>query len=139
MLGQHLPHLPVAMHHIEHAVGKARLGKDFGQFHDRKWRDFTRLEYHGVTGGQSRGRFPAGDLQRIVPGANGGDDAKRFTAGIDERRFAQRDLGTFNGRGEAGVILKHIGAGSDIDTGSFTDRLAGIARFELRQFVITLS
>lgn len=97
---------------VEHAVRQAGFGVDLGQFQGGQRGDFRWLEDHRVAGGQGRGGFPQGDLDRVVPRADTGGHAQRLAAGVDEGRFAQRDLLAFDGRYQACVVLQHVGAGT---------------------------
>ena len=136
MLGQHGAHAAVALDDVEDAVGQARFGVDLGQFQRAERCDFAGLEDHRVAGGQSRSRLPQGDLDRVVPGADPGDDAQRLAPCIDEGGGPQGDLLAFDGGDEAGVIFQHVGAGDDIDGLRFAERLAGVQRLQLGQFVV---
>ena len=51
-----------------------------------------RLEDHRVAAGERGRRLPAGDLQRIVPGTDAGDNAERLAARVAEGRRAQIDV-----------------------------------------------
>ena len=87
--------------------------------------------------GLKRGRrFPAGDLDRVVPCADAHADAERLAARIDERVLAQRNLAAFERGGEPGVILDDVGAGHDIHRARFGDRLARIAHLQLSEFIV---
>ncbi len=125
--------------HVEHAIGQPGLAEDFRQFERAQRGDFAGFEDHRVAGGQRRSRLPQGDLDRIVPGADAGDHAKRLPSGVDEAAVAQRNLLTLDGRGEARVVLQHVGAGNDVDAAGFAQRLAGIQGFQQRQLVVALA
>ncbi len=140
VLGQPLADLAArALHHVEHAGGHAGFGVDLGQPDRGQRGHFGRLEHHRVARGQRRGRLPHGDLDRVVPGTDAGDHAQRFASGIEEARFAQRQLDTFDGGGQAGVVLDHVGAGDDVHGGGFGQRLAGVQGFQVGQFVVALA
>ena len=78
-------------------------------------RQLGRLEDHGVAAGERRRRLPAGDLERVVPGADAGDDAERLAPRIAEGGRAEIDVLAGERRGEAGEILEAVGAGEHVD------------------------
>src|SRR5450830_91199 len=124
---------------VEHAVRYAGRGVDLGQFQGGQRSDFNGLEDHRVAGGQGRGGFPQGDLDRVVPRADTGDHAQRLATGVDERSGAQRDLLAFDRRHQASVIFQHVGTGDDVDITGFRVSLAGVQGFQGGQFVVALT
>jgi len=72
------------LYHLKHAGRRPGLQQDLLQFDGGERRQFGGLEYHGIAAGERRRGFPAGDLQRIVPGADAGDHAERFTPRVAE-------------------------------------------------------
>ena len=125
--------------YVEHASRYAGFGVDLGQFQGGQRGDFAWLEDHRVTGGQGWRGFPQGDLDRVVPCADTGDNAQRLAAGVDERRVAQWDLLAFDGRHQACVVFQHVGASDDVDVFGFGERLAGVQGFQGGQFIVALA
>ena len=83
----------VALHDVEDAGRQARpRGKISASSTRRERRQLGRLEDHRVAAGERRRRLPAGDLQRIVPGADAGDDAERLAARVAEGLRAEVDV-----------------------------------------------
>ncbi len=76
MRGQKAAGIGEALHDVEDAVRQAGFGHDVGELDRGERRQLGRLEDHRVAAGKGRRRLPAGDLERIVPGADAGDDAK---------------------------------------------------------------
>ena len=136
MLAERLADPPVTLHHVEDAGRQARFQEDFGQMGGRQRRDLAGLEDHGVAGSQRRGRFPHGDLDGVVPGADASHHAQRFLARVDEAGGAQRDLTALDGHGQPRVVLDHVGAGDDVHSPSLGQGLAGVAAFQLGQLVV---
>ncbi len=125
--------------YVEHAVRQAGLGVDLGQLEGGQRSDFRRLEDHRVAGSQGRCGFPQGDLDRVVPGTDTCGHAQRFAAGVDEGRFAQRNLLAFDGRDQACVVFQYVGAGNDVDVACFGVGLAGVQGFQHGQLVVALA
>ena len=117
-------------------AGKSGLQKNLFQLHGREGRELRGFEDHGVAAGQGWRGFPAGDLQRVVPGADAGDHAQGFAARVAEGLRAEIDVLAAQGLREAGEILQAIRAGQHVHDQGFLDGLAGIARFELGEFSI---
>ena len=140
MLGQELAGLCAhARQDVKHAVRHACFGVDLRQFQGGKRRHFARLEDHRVARRQRRGRFPQGDLDRVVPRADARHHAQRLAAGVDERGVAQRDLAAFQRRDQPRVVLQHVRAGDDVDGRGFGIRFTGVEGFQRCQLVVTLA
>jgi hypothetical protein len=77
-------------------------------------RQFRRLEDHRVAAGERRRRFPARDLDRVVPRADADADAERLAARVRERALELVVLAVQR-RGESRVVLDAVGAGEDVD------------------------
>ena len=122
--------------HLEQSGGQAGLRVNLLQLHRGQRRQVGRLEQHRVAAGQRRRRLPAGDLQRIVPGADARDDAERLAARVAEGAGAQVQVLAGDRRRDAGEILEAVGARDHVDDSRFLDRLAGVARLEFREFVV---
>jgi hypothetical protein len=102
-------------------------------------RGFRWLEDHGIAGGERRCAFPAGDLLRIVPGADADADAERHALGVGEIT-AERDVGTVEaGSGDAAEELEAVGARCRVCDDRFLDRLAGIQCLQFGQLSIALA
>ncbi len=75
----------VALDDVEQPGRYARLGVDLGQLDRRERGELGRLEHHRVAAGEGRRRLPAGDLQRVVPGADAGAHAERLAPRVAPR------------------------------------------------------
>ena len=139
MLGEHGAYVAVALNDVKDAIRQACFGKDFCQFHHGKRRDFAGLKHDCVACRQGRGGFPAGNLNWIVPSANGTNHTQRLAAGVDKGAIAQGNLAAFNSGRQACVVLQCIRAGDNIDARGFADRLTGVAGFQLGKLIIALS
>ena len=113
----------------------AGLEQDLLELDGGERRQFGRLENHGVAAGERRRGLPAGDLQRIVPGADAGDHAQRLAPRVAERLRPEIDVLAGEALRETGEIFEAIGAGDDVDDAGLLDGLAGIARLELGEFL----
>ena len=138
VMGQPLANFSSALHHVEHARRHTGFDKDFRQLHRAHGRFFGGFEDHGVAAGQGRGRLPAGDLDRIVPGTNARTDAQRLPPGVIEIA-PQILLVTFDGRRQAGKELNGIGTGHHIHSFRFLPGFTGITHFHCRQLVVALA
>ena len=116
--------------------GKPGLAIDLLELDGGERREARRLEDHRIAEGERRRRLPAGDLQRIVPGADAGDDAERLAARVAEGLRAEIDVFACRALCQGGEVLNALGAGDDVDDARLLDRLAGIAGFERREFVV---
>ncbi len=140
MAGEQPAGVGEALDDVEDAVGQAGLGEDLGELERGERRQLGRLEDHGVAAGERRRRLPAGDLERVVPGADAGDDAERLAPGVAEGRRAEVDMLA----GERGRDAGESSRGSRRRRWTSTlrrllDRLAGVARLEPRQFGVPLA
>ena len=80
------------LHHLEHPGGQSRLGKISSSLHRGERRQLGGLEDHGIAAGERRRGLPAGDLQRVVPGADAGHHAQRLAARVAERLGAEIEV-----------------------------------------------
>src|SRR3546814_20488320 len=90
------------------AVGQPGLGVDLRQLQRAERGQLGRLEDHGIAAGQRRRRLPAGDLDRVVPGADAGADAEWLAARVEEVADEVEMLAVQAGGG-AGVGGKRAG------------------------------
>ncbi len=109
--------------------------KDFGKPEGRKRGHLGRLEHHRIAHGKRRAGLPAGDLDRIVPSADADTDPKRLTARIAEGS-AKLDLLAIEGGDRPAEEFERLGSRRGIGDKRFLQRLAGVQRFELCQFLI---
>ena len=123
----------IALHDVEQPVRQAGLGVDLGQRQRRQRRVLRRLEHHGVAHGERRRRLPAGDLDRIVPGADADADAERLAPRIGEGA-AEIDIVAVEGGDRAAEIFERIGGRRRVGNQRLLDGLAGVERLEPRQF-----
>src|SRR5690606_22822998 len=84
MSGQGSADIAIALDDIEQARGQSRLTIDLCQFQRAERRHLGRLEDHGIAHGQSRGRFPSGDLDRIIPCADTDANAEWLMTRVGE-------------------------------------------------------
>ena len=131
-----LPGARVALHDVEGAVGQPGLLERLGEVGGGEGRQLGRLEDHRVAAGECRGRLPAGDLDRVVPGADPGDHAEGLAPRIAERRGAEVDMLAGQRRGNSGEIVEAIRPRQDVDRDRLLDRLAGVARLGLGDLLV---
>ena len=74
----------IPQHDIENPIGQSGLAESSRQLDRRQRSQFAGLEDHRVAGRQRGSRFPAGNLQRIVPGSNTAHDTQRLTQCVGE-------------------------------------------------------
>ena len=126
----------MALHHLEDAGRQAGFAIGFLELDGGERREARGLEDHRVAEGERGGRFPAGDLQRIVPGTDAGDHAERLAARVTESLRAKVDVLAGRALCEGGKVLDALGTRDDIDDPRLLDRLAGVARLERRELVV---
>ena len=125
-----------ALHHLKHAVRQPGLGQDLTQPDSRERRELRRLEDHCIAA-RERGRsLPTGDLQRIVPRADAGNDAERLAPRVAERLGSEVHMLAAEARRESGVVFEAFGAGDDIDGSRLLDGLARVAGLELGELAV---
>ena len=125
-----------ALHHLEQALGAARLQVDFFQLDRGERGEFGGFEDHRIATGERGGAFPAGDLEGVIPGADAGGDAQGFAPGVAEGGGAEVDMFAREGGRDAGEIFDGVGARGDIDGAGFLDRLAGVEGFEAGEIIV---
>ena len=131
--------LAVALDHVEHTLGQAGLDEDFGNLQGAERGHFRWFEHHGIAGGKRWRRLPAGDLLRVVPGADADDNAERHPHRIGPVA-AEGDLAAIECRSDdAAEEFQAVGAGGRIGDDGFLDRLAGVERFQCREFAVALA
>ncbi len=111
---------------------------DLGEQRGGERRQLGGLEDHRVAAGERRRRFPARDLDRVVPRADADADAERLAARVGERAL-QLVVLAVERRRETAVVLEAVGAGQHVDHLGFLDRLAGVAHFDLGDLAIALA
>ncbi|MDQ1061466.1 hypothetical protein QE395_000618 [Stenotrophomonas sp. SORGH_AS 282] len=125
--------------YVEHAIGQAGFGEDFGQLQRGQRGHFAGLEDHRIARRERRGRLPQRDLDRVVPGADRADHAQRFLPCVEEAAFAQRHLAAFQPVHYPGVVLQHVRAGDDVHAAGFAQRFAGVEAFQFGQVVVAFA
>ena len=82
-----------AWHHVQHALGDARLERQLGQAQGGKRRLLSGLEYHAIACRQGGCQFPGGHVQREIPRHHRCNHAQCF-AGNGRQRVvgSRRDL-----------------------------------------------
>ncbi len=129
--------MPVAGADVQGAGGQARFGGDLRQLQKRQAGVFGGLDHAGVAGGQRRAHAAAEDLQGVVPGHDMAGDAVRFA---HRQHRETRVVG--NGLAvqlvdRAGIELEIAGHGGGVGA-RLLDGLAGVGRFQLRQFFLAV-
>src|SRR5579862_3509500 len=109
------------------------------QLHRGERRELRGLEDHGITARQRRSRLPAGDLQRIVPCADAGNDAEGLATRVAECRGTEIEMLTGDAAGEAGVVLETFGSRNHVHGARLLDGLAGVTRLEDRELLVALA
>ena len=117
-------------------VGKPRVAIDLRELDGGERREARRLEDHRVAEGERGRRFPAGDLQRVVPRADAGGDAERLAARVAEGGRAEVDVLAGRALRERGEVLEALGARDHVDDARLLDRLAGVAGLERGERVV---
>ena len=131
---QRRTHRAAPLHHVENARRQARIAQDLGQFQRAERGFLAGLEDHRIAHGQRRRGLPAGDLAGIVPRPDPGADAQRLTHGIGPI-LAQRDMLAGDAGGQPAKEFQRIGTRGPVGHAGFLNRLAGIERFQLGQFL----
>ena len=137
MPGEQTTGVRKALHHLEHARRHAGFEQYLLELHGAERRDLGGLEDHGIAARERGRRLPAGDLQRIVPSTDAGDDPQRLAPCIAECLAAQIDVLAAQGLREACEVLEAVRARNDVDDERLLNRLAGVARLELGQLAVT--
>ena len=138
-VGERRADLALAEHDVEEPRRRAGLLDDLRELDRRDRRQLARLEDHGIAGGERRRGLPAGDLDRIVPGADAGADAERLAPRIGEGAVAERHVLAMHDLRQPGEELEAIGGRADIGLRRLLDRLAGVEHFEPRQLLLALA
>ncbi|MND48645.1 hypothetical protein D3C80_395700 [compost metagenome] len=139
MVDQKRPGCPITLDDVVEPLGKPGFDQDFGNLQCTERRVFRRLEHHRIAGGKRRRTLPAGDLLRIVPGADTDADAERYPLRIG-KIAAERDILAVQARSDhAAEKFEAVGTRSRIGDDRFLDRLAGIERFEFGKFAVPLA
>src|ERR687898_1920958 len=136
MARQQAAGLGMALRQLEDAARHAGFEIDLLELDRGERREARRLEDHGIAEGERRCRLPAGDLQRIVPGADAGDDAEWFAPRVTPGLWAEVDVLAGRTLRERGEVFDALRAGDDVDDARFLDWLAGVAGFERCQLVV---
>ena len=125
----------VAVHHVQHAVGRARLQHQFGQA-DRHGRiALRRLQHECVADRDGHAEHPHRDHGGKVERGDAGDHAQRLAHGVDVDAGASA-LGVFafQSVGDAAGEFDHLQPPLDVALG-VGDDLAVLARQHLGQLV----
>src|SRR5207253_5167049 len=139
MTRQEPPGLRPALRHLEYPLGQSRSRKHLLKLDGRERSEFGGLEDHGVAARERRSGFPAGDLQRVVPGADAGDHPERLAARVAEGLWPQIDVLAGDCRSQPGVIFQALRTREHIDRARLLDRLAGVAGLEHGEFLVALA
>jgi hypothetical protein len=126
----------MAVHDLEQAGREARLEVDFPELDGRKGCQARRLEDHRVAEGERGRGLPAGDLDRVIPGADSRRDSDRLAARVAEGRRAEIDVLAGRALREGRKILEALSAGDHVDDARLLDGLARVAGFQLCEDVV---
>lgn len=108
------------------------------QLEGTEGRLFRGFEDHAVAAGQRGGRLPAGNLQRVVPGADPGTDAEGFAAAV-VKISPQLLLIALDGGSQAGEELNAVGASDYVHHRGFLPGLAGVGYLDGGKDIVTLT
>ena len=126
--------LAEAWYDVDGALWEADLGREFGQAQRRQAGVLGGFDHGGIAHREGGGHGPAEHLGRVVPGDDVADDAMRDVLGRDEVAGQERDRVAVDLVGRAAVIFEVAGRGDHIGS-RLLQGLAGVARFELSQFL----
>ena len=129
----------VALHDLEYAIRQPGVAEHRLERRRGQRGLFGGLEDHRIAARQRRRRLPAGDLQRIIPCADAGDDAQRLAPGIAERFRAQIQMLPRHRGGDTRIIFQAIGTRQDVDRLRLLHGFARVERFDPRQFDVALA
>src|SRR5690606_18687590 len=101
------------------------LDVDLGEFERGERSELGGLEDHGVAAGEGGAGFPAGDLDRVVPGADARAHSQRFPARVGEVGTEVIVVTVEGGRGP-GEVLDAVGPAGHVHLERLGDRLAGV-------------
>ena len=132
------PDPAIPLHHVEDTGGHAGLDEDLRQLEGAKGRLLRGFEDHAVAAGQRRGCLPAGNLQRVVPGADPGADAQGLAAAV-VKIGPQLLLIALDGGGKTGEELYAVSTGHHVHHGGLLPGLAGVGHLDGGQGVVALA
>jgi hypothetical protein len=132
-------HEPLSAHRagpgddVHDTLGDARVERDPLELERGERRELGGLQHDRVAGGERRAELPARDREREVPGRDQPDDAERLPEGhVDAARHGDRPARVPLGR--ARVIAERLDDHAHL-AARIRDRLAGVARLELRELL----
>ncbi len=128
-------HAAGTRHDVEHAGRQARFQRQLTDAQCGERGQFSRLHHDGAAAGQRRRKLPHADHQREIPGHDHGDNADRLAHRVGERIRTRRDHVAADLVGPAGIICEGIDRRGQVLAQHSRNRLAGIAAFQLGQFV----
>ncbi|MCY1501631.1 hypothetical protein D9M68_357120 [compost metagenome] len=135
MLGKALAcRMPVAGHHVDHAVRKADFGHQFGNTQRRQRGQLGWLDDHRIPGRQRRPHLPAGEHERKVPRHDLPDHADRRPLHVIQKTRFHRHDRAFKLVGHAAEVAEAGGGARHIERTGIADRMARVQGFEPCQF-----
>ncbi len=136
--GQHPPDVTMALDDVEQTVGQTGIVERARKLERGQRRKLRRLEHERIARREAGSRFPARDLDGIVPRADAGADPEGFATGIDEGARQVRVLAVDPGS-DAREEVEAFGAGLDVGLGRFLDRASRIETFQPSDFHLALA
>ena len=124
-----------AGHHIDHAIGDARLLREPRQPQAGQRCLLGRFHHDRAAGSQGRAPFPGHHQDREIPGDDLPRHADRLASGVAEVVAVDGDRLAMDLVGPTGVVAQGVECQRDIDMPGVGKRLAVVERFERRQFV----
>ena len=98
-----------SLHDLKQAGRSTGGAENLCELHRREGCQLRGLEDHGVAARQRRSRFPASNLQRVIPGANPRDYTQRLAPCVTERLRPQINVLASEACGKRGEVLQAIG------------------------------
>ncbi len=119
---------------VDHACGDADLHGELGEAECAERRGGVRLEDDRAAGGQGRRELPRGHHEGVVPGDDLRDHADGLFQRVRENGAAHRHGAAGDGRDRGRIPAEVLGRDGYLPLHG-RDRLANVARLELRQLL----
>jgi len=127
---------PVTGDNVDHTRRNPGFEGQTCQLKDGRRGVLGRFDHDGVAGGEGRGQFDRGQVQRAVPRNDRGNHTHRFVHGVGKQvGLVQRQGAAFELVGEACGVVEELRQIADLTPG-FADQLAVVAAFQLRQLFL---
>ncbi|MDR8771122.1 hypothetical protein FEP92_01500 [Burkholderia multivorans] len=125
----------IAGHDIDDAGRKSDLGHQLDDPQRRQRRDLRRFQHDRVAGGQRRAHLPAREHQREIPRHDLPDYADRRALHIVEEARFDRNHRALQLVGHPAEVAKARCRARHVERPGIADRVSGIQRFELGEFL----